>query len=67
MMTIITQVLRGRKTYGLLAFGAAAVLLNKFTGLTIPGVEIDPQNWIESLFALGVGASVRAGITKSGR
>ena len=66
-MLAMMKMLAGKKTYGLLAFGAAAVLLNKFTGLTIPGVEIDPQNWIESLFALGVGASVRAGITKSGR
>ena len=66
-MLAMLKMLSGKKTYGLLAFGAAAVLLNKFTGLNIPGVEIDPQNWIESLFALGVGASVRAGITKSGR
>ena len=67
MMTIITQVLRGRKTYGLLAFGAAAVLLNKFAGLQIPGIEVDPQNWLETLFLFGVGGTIRAGITKSGR
>ena len=52
----------GKKTYFLLAAGALVILANKFLGIELPGVEINPDNWLQDLFALGVGGTLRNGI-----
>ena len=54
----------GKKTYILLAVGAMYVFANKFLGVSIPGVEINPQDWLADLFMLGVGGTMRAGVSK---
>ena len=54
--------MQGKKTYVLLAIGALTILANKFLGIEIPGVDINPDNWMQDLFALGVGGTIRNGI-----
>ena len=54
--------MHGYKTYTLLAAGALIILAEKFLGLELPGVDINPDNWMQDLFALGVGGTIRNGI-----
>lgn len=58
--------LSGKKTYGLLALGAIAITLKQM-GLDIPGVEIDPKNYFDTLWQLALAGAFRAGIAKTGR
>ena len=60
-MTMLATI-KGKKTYALLALGAVMILANKFLGLDVPGVELDPQNWLNDLFALGIGGTLRNGM-----
>lgn len=54
--------LKGKKTYVLLAVGALTILANAFFGIEIPGVDLNPDDWMKNLFALGVGGTLRNGI-----
>lgn len=58
------KMLAGKKTYGLLAIGAIAITLKQM-GLDIPGVEIDPKNYFDSLWQLALAGAFRAGMAKA--
>ena len=60
------KMLSGKKTYGLLALGAIAITLRQM-GLEIPGVEIDPKSYFDSLWQLALAGAFRAGLTKAGK
>ncbi len=60
-MSGILTWLSGKKTYIGLGLGVLTVVLNKF-GYSIPGTQLDPNNWLSDLWALGTAAAVRAGI-----
>ena len=62
-MKAMLTMMAGKKTYGLLALGAVSILINHFFG-PVPGLNLDPDNWLNDLWGLGVGATMRAGISK---
>lgn len=63
-MQNVIAVLRGKKTYIALVLGALVVLANKFLGVEIPGVALDPNDWMTNIWALVLGATGRAAVSK---
>ena len=57
--------LAGKKTYFLAILGGIIVGLNAM-GVTIPGVDIDPNDWMRQFMDLGFVATFRAALAKIG-
>lgn len=60
-MTAILALLAGKKTYLLMGVGALVVLANHFIG-PVPLVKLDPNNWVNDLWTIGVGSTFRSAI-----
>lgn len=60
-MTAILALLAGKKTYLLMGVGALTVLANHFIG-PVPLVHLDPNNWVNDLWTIGVGLTFRSAI-----
>lgn len=64
MLKTISDLINGHKTYILAVIYAIVVLVNHFIG-PVPGVTLDPNNWIQELgLAAGIAAG-RSAIKKS--
>lgn len=57
------KAINGYKTYGIVAFGLIAVFLEVGLGWDVPGVEVDPSNWMEYVIGLLGAATLRHGIS----
>lgn len=55
--------LKGKKTYGIAALGAAVIIANAL-GVPLPGVTLDPTNWLSDLLTAAAAATMRAGMGK---
>lgn len=55
--------LKGKKTYTMALAGAAIVILNAL-GVPLPGVTLDPTNWLPDLLTTAAAATMRAGMGK---
>ena len=61
------KVLDGYKVYGLCLIGIAAILVNHFSGQTIPGVQFNDADWLTNIwYLLGVMAGRNAMPDKKG-
>lgn len=55
--------LSGKKTYLLMGVSGIVIIINHFAG-PIPGIGLDPNQWMAQLMAVASGASLRAGVKK---
>lgn len=62
----VTNWLNGRKTYVTLAVGALVIVANHFGVLPPDYVPagLNPQNWLNDLFTLALGATFRSALKK---
>ena len=60
----LSHIFSGKKTYIALAVGVFVVLINKFLGIEIPGVVLNPQDWLSYIWMFATGTALRAGIAK---
>lgn len=58
------QSIAGYKTYGLVAVGLVSVFLEVGFGVDVPGVDVDPANWMEYVIGLLGAATLRHGMPK---
>ena len=63
-MTIDLNMLQGYKTYLGIAIAILAVLAVKFLGITIPGMTVDPNNWVTTIWELIMVGFGRSAIAK---
>lgn len=56
--------LNGYKTYLLLAAAAIAIIANHFSPGSIPGMTLDPANWVNDLWKVALGGGFRSALGK---
>ena len=64
-MSTILNAVDGYKTYIALVLGAIVIVANHF-GIHAPGTTLDPNNWLNDLYLLILGATSRSAVTKVG-
>lgn len=55
--------LKGKKTYAVAFAGAAIIILNAL-GVPLPGVTLDPTNWLPDLLTAAAAATMRGAVAK---
>ena len=55
--------MNGYKTYAGAGLGILAILANQH-GMSIPGIELDPQNWLSDIFKMLMLMTARHAIAK---